>query len=75
MSARKAARSRAVLRGEPDWIRHVIAGIPGGSGVVLGPGDDAALLQPSAGLTLVATTDAFIEGVHWRASLCLGHCC
>ena len=69
MSARKAARSRAVLRGESDWIRHVIAGIPGGSGVVLGPGDDAALLQPSAGLELVATTDAFIEGVHWRASL------
>ncbi len=34
--------------------------------VVLGSGDDAAILQPTAGLELIVTTDALVEGVHYR---------
>ncbi len=33
--------------------------------VVVGPGDDAAILRPAPGMDLVATTDAFVEGRHY----------
>jgi thiamine-monophosphate kinase len=33
---------------------------------VVGPGDDAAVLRPPAGRELVVTTDALLEGVHFR---------
>ena len=36
-----------------------------GEGVVVGPGDDAAVLRPAAGEDLVATVDAVVEGVHF----------
>jgi thiamine-monophosphate kinase len=36
-----------------------------GEGVLLGPGDDAALLRPPRGEALVATVDAVEEGVHF----------
>jgi thiamine-monophosphate kinase len=36
-----------------------------GARVVLGPGDDAALLRPTPGMLLCATTDAICEGVHY----------
>lgn len=35
-------------------------------GVRVGIGDDAAVLEPSAGTLLLATTDLFIEEVHFR---------
>jgi thiamine-monophosphate kinase len=35
--------------------------------VVLGIGDDAALLRPGAGMELAVSTDALIEGRHFRA--------
>ena len=35
------------------------------AGVVIGSGDDAAVLRPAPGLDLVATTDAFVEGEHF----------
>src|SRR5262249_27238080 len=38
----------------------------GGSGVVLGIGDDTAVLEVTPGRVLLATTDAEIEGVHFR---------
>src|SRR5512138_2631355 len=38
-----------------------------GEGVVVGVGDDAAVLQPPRGEQLVATADAVFEGVHFDA--------
>ena len=38
---------------------------PGGRGVVLGPGDDAALLEPDPDSRLVVSTDTLVSGVHF----------
>ena len=52
--------------GEFELIAAFTALLPTrGEGVRLGPGDDAALLQPPRGETLVATVDAVVEGVHF----------
>jgi thiamine-monophosphate kinase len=42
------------------------AGALRGRAVVLGPGDDAALVRPPSGQDLVVSTDARVEGVHFR---------
>lgn len=73
-----ARRARAKpLPGEFELIRRMTEGLPSGVGVVVGPGDDAAVLRPEAGDDLVATTDSFVEGVHWLPGLldpaALGH--
>jgi thiamine-monophosphate kinase len=49
--------------GERGLLRHLRSRIPGGPGVVLGVGDDAAALETGP-LTLV-TTDVLVEGVHF----------
>jgi thiamine-monophosphate kinase len=55
--------------GEFELIDLVAGLVPRrGEGVVLGPGDDAALLAPPSGEELVATVDAVVEGVHFDAS-------
>jgi thiamine-monophosphate kinase len=46
-----------------DAIRRVVSG--GADEVVVGPGDDAAVVPPTTG-QLVLTTDALVEGVHFR---------
>lgn len=51
--------------GEFDLIARIAARVAGRADVVLGIGDDAALLQPAAGMQLVATTDALNAGVHF----------
>lgn len=38
-------------------------------GVVLGIGDDAAVLAPQAGMEMVATTDTVLEGRHFRPGI------
>jgi thiamine-monophosphate kinase len=43
-----------------------LAGSTPGRDVVLGIGDDAAILRVRPGEELVVTTDAFVEGVHFR---------
>jgi thiamine-monophosphate kinase len=43
-----------------------------GEGVVVGPGDDAAVLRPPAGEDLVATVDAVVEGVHFGSTFTPG---
>ncbi len=44
-------------------VRH--AGAARGD-VILGAGDDAAIVRPGPGEDLVLTTDAFVEGRHWK---------
>jgi thiamine-monophosphate kinase len=48
-----------------DRIRRLAARVEGRD-VVLGIGDDAALLRPRRGEDLVVTSDALVEGTHFR---------
>jgi len=50
---------RALLRDEAVLL-------PDARGVLLGPGDDCAVTTPEAGRELLLTTDASVEGVHFR---------
>ena len=56
------------MSGEGLRIRRLMElfGLPSGESVELGIGDDAAVLRPRAGSTLVWTVDAHIENVHFR---------
>jgi len=62
--------------GESEVLERLKAERVAMTGVSLGPGDDAAVLEPASGMELVATTDAFVEGVHylptWSAPLAIG---
>lgn len=54
--------------GEFELIRHYFAAAPcaqGGEGVVLGIGDDCALLELPAGQQLAVSTDTLVAGVHF----------
>jgi thiamine-monophosphate kinase len=52
--------------GEQGLLELIRDWTGGASGrVLLGPGDDAALIDPPAGRELVVSTDAFVEGVHF----------
>lgn len=50
---------------EFELIAEISARTTGGAGVVLGIDDDAAVLQPSPGMQLVATTDNLVAGRHF----------
>jgi thiamine-monophosphate kinase len=51
---------------EDRFVEALGALLPGGSPLVLGPGDDAAIIAREAGL-LAATTDMLVEGVDFLA--------
>lgn len=55
------------MPGEFDLIRRYLAPATqsAGDGVVLGPGDDAAVLAPTPGLRLVVSVDTSVAGVHF----------
>ena len=53
---------------EFDLIRRFFTRAPGAGGVQ-GPGDDAALIEPTPGRQLVATTDTLVESRHFPADL------
>ena len=55
--------TRATERRVIEIIRHAS---PGGAGVRVGIGDDCAVLEPSAGRLVLATTDLLVEDVHFR---------
>jgi thiamine-monophosphate kinase len=66
--ARLARRGRSPRATEFQLIEAFTRGAPqGGAGVLLGIGDDCALLSPPRGEALVATVDAVVEGVHFDA--------
>lgn len=51
--------------GEFEALRRLIAARRSGPGVVIGPGDDAAVLAPGSGREIVVTTDSLVEGRHF----------
>jgi len=51
--------------GEHALISRITARLATPSWVVVGPGDDAAVIQPERGALDVLTTDAQVEGVHF----------
>jgi thiamine-monophosphate kinase len=51
--------------GERALIARITARVSMPSWVVIGPGDDAAVLKPERGAFDVVTTDAQVEGVHF----------
>jgi thiamine-monophosphate kinase len=60
--------------GEREALERLRAMCAPGAGVVLGAGDDAALLDPPRDHLVAATGDAFVQGVHWNpAWMSSGH--
>jgi len=47
-------------------VERAVAKLPTARGVVVGIGDDAAVLRPRASEDVVVTTDALVERVHFR---------
>jgi thiamine-monophosphate kinase len=58
--------------GEFGLIRAITARFPAGEGLLVGPGDDAALLAAPDG-RVVATTDLLLEGRHFRRDYSSGY--
>lgn len=50
--------------GEDELLATIFPMLPGGPGVLIGPGDDAALLSTPHG-SVLATTDAMVRGRDW----------
>ena len=57
---------RARESGELGLIRRLVAQLRAAPGTLIGPGDDAAVVRPRGALELVITTDAAVDGVHYR---------
>jgi len=53
----------------PSYVGPARAARPSSKNVMLGIGDDAAVVRPSPGRDWVLSTDSFVEGVHFLARL------
>jgi len=61
-----SAMAPATALGEFDLIhRYFTRPAPAGAGVVLGVGDDCAILAPGPGMQLAVSTDMLVEGRHF----------
>jgi thiamine-monophosphate kinase len=54
--------------GEHALIARITARLAMPSWVIVGPGDDAAVIEPERGALEVLTTDALVEGIHFDRS-------
>jgi len=61
---------RASDIGEFGLIARLTSMLPRPANVIVGAGDDAAVLQLSSGKLVVATCDMFVEGVHFDLATC-----
>lgn len=72
MGAARARSSRRQPPGEFELLARVRAAVEAGGpgrGVIVGIGDDCAVVEaPRGGQRLVLTTDTMVEGVHFRSS-------
>jgi thiamine-monophosphate kinase len=63
--------------GERALIERIRARLAPPSWVIVGPGDDAAVIEPERGALDVLTTDAQVEGIHFDRRFCppdaIGH--
>ncbi|HLX37178.1 MAG TPA: hypothetical protein VKR29_05230, partial [Candidatus Binataceae bacterium] len=57
--------SKRKLPGEFELIERLVKGLRISRKIILGPGDDCAILAPSKAPQLF-TIDSMIEGVHFR---------
>jgi thiamine-monophosphate kinase len=62
---RRGARRTVAALGEFGLLDRLLPSLPGGRGVVLGAGDDCAIVA-LGGQRLLFTVDALVEGVHFR---------
>ena len=66
-----ASRQTVADLGEHALIARIGAVVPPApASVVVGIGDDAAVVEPERGTLTVATTDALVEGVHFDPAFC-----
>ena len=64
--------------GEHALLARLLARLPRpGAHILVGPGDDAAVIEPGRRTRLVLTTDALVERVHFAPEWCspadIGH--